>query len=177
MYTDERLKIVDKAIDVLKMYGQITSKQITNLFKVSENEGISILNSIIRKGMGIQIKENEKIVVKSSRVRQYDTHLEYALDLLLELIKNNEEIDFFMSEPTDNEPSLLFFQTSDDIIDIAYIPDGKEKMYNNKWTRLDYPNTYLVIIENKQQMKELTYKGIEAFYLVTKEGVVYVEED
>lgn len=177
MHLDERLGNVDKIVKVLRMYGQLSIKQGMKILGLNESDTTSNFKTAIRQKLAVGCG-TDAIVINGLKVLNYNKKLEKAMDLMIELSLNNEEINFYESlHEKDNEPYMIFFPTKDDVYDILYIEEGKEKMYNNKMKRLNADSNFLVIVENESQLEELNFNGIKGFYLATDGGLKTVERD
>lgn len=175
MYTSERFGNVDKIVRVLRKYGQITISQGMKLLELNEYDTRSNFKTAVRQKLALECG-TDAIVLNSLNVMGYDKKLEKAMDLMVEIATNNDDVDFWQSiKEVDNDPCLIFFPAEADIYDIMYIENGKEKMYNNKMKRLKMDSNFLVIIESEEQKEELDFEGIKGFYLVKDGGLVSIE--
>jgi len=105
--------------------------------------------------------------VKADWQHYYDSGLIKALWVMLDFCNESEY------DSSAEYPAKLKFAKNGEVFEVCVAEKGNENILNTYYNNyLDEPSNFLVVVEDKSQMSELTFDGIVAFCIVSEDGEV-----
>jgi len=154
-------------IRTISLYKSLTCGQVYRLFPGKEDAIKNLLTQLIKQKRVVFNPSTDRI----SAGEEYDTHPDSSMIIafwvLLDFIDKTEY------HTASDFPVKISFFSQDEFYEIVHVPYGQEIMLSHAMaTKEEDPPRRLIVVDNPDQISNISIQGTVAFCVVSAEGKV-----